>query len=256
MGSKPERAQRKPGDVDPEFAPMSDDLALRRRVERQINKQNEFRLSLGAYIVGTLGLSVLFIGLGVAWIAGVVALGWGAGVAVHGIDTYYQTGPRAARRLARMHQAFRDAYGPDWYDTASVRQLDKIRRRVDEPINKRKEFFMHLAVFLCIIPMLWLIYGALTPDLPIPWPLLATLGWGAALLLHGLYSLPSIRQSDVVEREMDRQRSLIAEAGGDIEKPKRSRPDEPLALDEDGELTDDMLEIIERERHSSSRRSR
>jgi len=237
---------------DVEFAPLSDDGALRRRVERQLNKRREFMIDLGAYIVVNAGLLIAFSATGMFWIAATVALGWGAGLAAHGIDTYYQTGRRAANRLARMHQAFRETYGPDWYETATPKQLQVIRKRVDDPICKRKEFYMHAAVFACIIPMLWLLYFTLTPEI-ILWPLIAMAGWGFGLIGHGATVFASNRQEDAVMREMDRQRALLAHADWDGEKPKNDFRDDDARLDEDGELTDSMAREIEREIQRSRR---
>ncbi|MBL8146258.1 MAG: 2TM domain-containing protein [Anaerolineae bacterium] len=250
--NRPSRHSTTLAQYDDEFAPLSDNAALRRRVERQLNKRREFMISLGAYIVINAGLLVAFGAAGMLWIAGVVALGWGAGVAAHGIDTWYQTGRRAAGRLAGMHQAFRDAYGPDWYETATPKQLQAVRRRVDEPINKRKEFAMHAAVFALIIPMLWLLYFTLTPDI-IMWPLIAMAGWGFGLLGHGVSVFASNRQEDAVAREMERQRALIDAAQWDGEKAKNDFREDGARLDEDGELTDSMAREIEREINRSRR---
>lgn len=241
-----------PARYDDEFAPLSDNAALRRRVERQLGKRREFMIDLGAYVIINAGLLVAFGAAGMLWIAGVVALGWGAGVAAHGIDTYYQTGRRAANRLARMHQAFREAYGPDWYETATPKQLQVIRRRVDDPINKRKEFYMHAAVYACIIPLLWLVYFSLTPTM-ILWPLIAMAGWGFGLLGHGASVFASNRQEDAVAREMERQRALLSYAEWDGEKPKNDFREDGAHLDEDGELTDSMAREIEREIQRSRR---
>lgn len=222
---------RMPSPQDDELAPLSDNGALRRRVERQMDKRNEFRLSLAAYVIANAVLIVALGSAGQLWIAGIIALGWGAGVAIHGIDTYTQTGRRAARTQALAQQAFREAYGPDWATTASRKQLRATYDRAVQPVNQRKEFAMHLAAYLCIIPMLWLIFLA-TAITGFPWPALVMTGWGLGLIGHGLSIRWNERATGSVEREMERQRRLIAEAGGEPVKRKNGG----WALAEDGEL--------------------
>jgi hypothetical protein len=239
---------RMPSPRDDELAPISDNAALRRRVERQMAKRNEFRLSFVAYVLVNAGLLVVLGSTGMLWLAGIIALGWGAGVAVHGIDTWYQTGRRAARTQARAQQAFRDAYGPNWAKKASRKQLRAVYDRAVQPVNQRKEFAMHLAAYLCVIPLLWLLFLA-ADVVSFPWPGLVMAGWGLGLIGHGLSIRWNDSVSNSVEREMERQRALIAET--DNEPAKRKNED--WALGADGELPDALAAELERVQKQSRR---
>jgi membrane protein required for beta-lactamase induction len=58
----------------------------------------------------------------------------------------------------------------------------EIRRRVEQRLNKRKEFLIHLMVFAAINLGVWGIWWLFTQG--IPWPLLLSLPWGAGLAAH------------------------------------------------------------------------
>lgn len=234
-----ERALNEEDRVDDELAPLSDERALRRRVERQLNKRKEFNTHLVSYAIVNALLAGLFFTLGIPWVAGIVALAWGSGLAAHAVDTYYQTGKRAAIRTARVQQAFRDDYGPRWDETASQADLRRTLKRVDEPFAKRREFISHLVVFAAINAMLWWIYLSVMPG-DFPWPLFATGFWGVGLVAQALEVLSSKRRQPNIEREVERQRRLLEEAQWGSEKPKNDdRASEDVAamqIGPDGEL--------------------
>lgn len=258
MAKRASSTQRraKPAQSDDEFAPLSDDEALRRRVIRQVNKRREFQTHLIIFLAFNALFLVVFTAIDIPWVAAVILFGWGSGLAAHGVDTWYQTGRRATNRLARMHQAFRDAYGPDWHETASVQQLRAIRKRLDDPINKRKEFYMHAAVYLCTIVSLWLVYFMATPD-GFLWPLVVMAGWGLGLLGHAFEAFSHGRSESTIEQEMERQRAQLEAAQYGSEKPKndfREADDQPaLTVGPDGELVEPDAETDER---ATTRRAR
>jgi hypothetical protein len=237
--------------IEDEIAPLSDETALRRRVTRQIKKRREFRSHLVIYIAINLMFFVFFAALGIPWVAGIIALSWGSGLAAQAIDLYYDTGKRAAARLTRMHQAYRDAYGPHWADDATREQLVRLRQETDGPTQKRSELAQHAAVFVCINLMLWFLYLVLMPE-SFPWPLLVTGFWGLGLAGHinEIFSKP--RSDKAVEAEIERQRALLAEAAWDGEKPKndfRDAEDEPsLTVGPDGELVELPDDRVKRKR--------
>lgn len=249
--SRPRRSD--PAETDDEFAPLSDNEALRRRVIRQVDKRREFQTHLVVFIAFNALFIVVFTMMGIPWVAAIILLGWGSGLAAHGIDTYYQTGRRAATRLARMQQAFRDAYGPDWYETASTSQLQAIRKRLDDPVNKRKDFYIHAAVYAIIITMLWMFWFTLTPD-AIMWPLIVMGGWGLGLIGHAFDAFAPGRSNRALEQEMERQRALIEEAQWGGKKPKNDftgAGHEPaMTVGPDGELValDDEAEAKQKRR--------
>ena len=272
-------------ETDDDLAPPGDDAALRRRVERQMKKRSDFWKNAIAYAI-VIPLMWIVFGFSSGIIAGefgttfpfniaanfpwplIVMLGWGAGLAGDAIETYQKTGKRAARRLANLHAEFRADFGPQWYRTASRKQLKAVRRSVDKPIKQRIDFYKNIASFAFIIPMLWVIYGVSSgfiagefgTDFPFnvatqfPWPLIVMLFWGLDIAKNGYSVIAGRRQETAIEREMERQRSLAGHDEWDDEKPKNDfyDSDEPR-LTEDGELTDSMVREIEREIRRSRR---
>lgn len=226
--------------IDDELLPSSDEAALRRRAERQINKRKEFRTHLLSFVVVNVLLTGMFFMFGIPWVGGIVALAWGAGLMVHGVDTCYQTGARAAIRTAHAQRAFRDDYGPRWYETASRAELRRTLKRVEEPFIKRREFASHLAVFIAINILLWLIYLSVTPD-SFPWPLAVTGFWGLGLAAQGVEVLFSSRRQSDIEREVKRQRRLMEDAQSGRQKRKNDdleRGAAAMQIGPDGELID------------------
>ena len=242
---------------DPDLLPSDDESAIRMRVEQQFNKRKEFFGHLIAYCLVMPVLWVVF-GLtgpifGLPWPL-IVMLGWGAGLAAHAVETFYTTGRRARRQLNTIHDAFYSAYGDEW-PKADRKELRRIRGRAVQLINKRREFFQHLAVYALINTMLWIIYGTssslpligdIVGSIPFPWPLIVMFGWGIGLVYNGFEALSAGSRENAVQREIERERDRL-DAG---EKPKRERrPDNSASvrLTEDGELTDSMVEEINNE---------
>ena len=264
-----------PKDID--LLPLDDEEAIRKRVEEQLNKRKEFMIHLmvffpviiAMWIVYSTGLPANFVSevsdnpdlvnlFGFPWPL-IVALGWGAGLAAHGVETYYATGRRANTRLRAIHNELYRVYGPDWRKANSKEQR-KVRNRVNDMYNKRKEWIQHLVVFICINIMLWLIY--LFSGGGFAWPVLVTVGWGVGLLAHGIeYRSHGTREKAITEA-IERERDMIYET----EKPKRERRSDSkrgapevrgspeVRLTEDGEFTDSMIQELEDE--AKSKRSR
>ncbi|MBL8146257.1 MAG: protein kinase [Anaerolineae bacterium] len=262
-------------EADDDIAAPGDDAALRRRVERQIKKKNGLWKNLLAYVVVIpimwmiYGFSSGIVGpdatLPLAltqfpWPA-IVMLGWAAGLAGDAIETYHRTGARAARRIARLHEAFRAEYGPQWYRNAPRKELKSIRKRLDKPYKKRIDFYKNIANFSFIIPMLWVIYGFssrfITAEITggdpavaitsFPWPLIVMFFWGMNIVSDGLSVRSTARTESAVEREMERQRSMADPAEWPDEKAKNDTREDGTRIGEDGELTDSLAREIERE---------
>ncbi|MCC6804109.1 MAG: 2TM domain-containing protein, partial [Anaerolineae bacterium] len=256
---------------DPDFMPLDDEEAIRKRIEVQFSKRREFFGHLVAYVTVNLFLLALF-GTGIVQnivgdmggilnfpIVPVVMLAWGSGLAAHAIETYYVTGQRAASRLNAIQDEFYREFGPDWR-RANRKDLRRVRDRVNAALNKRREFVQHLAVYLCINVMLWVIFfaSASVPFLSFaggfPWPLIVMLGWGIGLVSHGFEAITSISRERAISRAVERERDRLYDA----EKPKRDRdltdPSDrsfeargtrDVRLTEDGEFTDSMIADIE-----------
>lgn len=226
--------------LEEDLAPLSDDDALRRRVERQLRKRGEFRQHVAVFVAVNVLLLALFVAIGIPWVSAVIALSWGSGLAAHAIEVYFDSGKRAATRLARIHQAFRDSYGPRWHENATQAQLVRVRERVDGPVTKRRELLQHAAVYTAINAMLWFVYATIMPG-GFPWPLFVSGFWGLGLAGHVVEVRGKPQTDRDVEREVERQRALIEQAQWGDEKPKNDFlvDEEPtLTVGPDGELVE------------------
>ena len=248
-------AQNFDPEKDIDLLPLDDEAAIRRRVETQLNKRKEFSIHLVVFVL-VIALQWIIYGLtnifGFPWPL-LVMFGWGAGLAAHAIETYYTTGERARNRLEAIHDELYRVFGENW-QRENRKELRKVRDRVNESINKKREWFQHLAVFIPINIMLWMIFGLSGGGFP--WPLLVLLGWGIGLAGHGIEFLSHNSRESAISRAVEQERDRLYNG----EKPKRDRsPREPrsesnVRLTEDGELTDSMVQQYEDE--AKSRRSR
>jgi membrane protein required for beta-lactamase induction len=74
----------------------------------------------------------------------------------------------------------------------------EIRRRVEQRLNKRKEFLIHLMVFAAINLGVWGVWWFFKG---IPWPLLLSLPWGAGLAAHFIDTYDQVSSSQAAARE-------------------------------------------------------
>lgn len=273
------------GGRDDELAPPDDPAALRRRAERQVKKRNEFFGHLSAYVIVNILLWMIFGFTNGGEFFGpdfpfntfpwplIVMFGWGSGLVAHSIETFYETGKRAARRIVRIHQEFEHVYGPRWWQAASKQELRKLRKRVEEPMKKWQEFFSHLGVYVMINIMLWMIFGFSSgfTEVSFPWPLIVMLGWGVGLVANLFEVLGTRGNQRAVDRQIEAE---MAERYGRSEKAKRKNEDFSFEDDEavsladigvdddygvrltgDGELTESMVQDLN-ERSRGRRRDR
>lgn len=244
---------------------MPGETGIRRRVEQEMKKRGEFLGHLAAYFVVNTILWVIFgasagdgDGTSFPWPL-IVSLGWGSGLAAHAVDVFFETGARLKRRIRAVQDAALREYGDDWDQIISGKAFKEIRRRAEQPFKKRQEFFSHVAVFVSINTMLWVIFGAGGADgdgSRFPWPLIPMLGWGFGLLMHAIESFGSInrerRLDAAVAREIEKERQRDYE----LEKPKRERRERGIRLNSEGELTDSYADELKEnpKRRINSRR--
>ena len=62
---------------------------------------------------------------------------------------------------------------------------DRLRRKVEKRIEERNDFYTHLAIYVSVNLMLWVIYF-LTSFPDSPWPIWPTMGWGIGIVAHGM----------------------------------------------------------------------
>jgi len=138
-------------------------------------------------------------------------------------------------------------------------QLDyaEIRRRAEQRVTKRKEFMMHLAIYILVNIGLWIAFlfigGLIQQTWPLLIPLLSTIGWGLGVAIHGVVNYFETAGMDTI-RDREYQRELEREMrrrGIDdpalLDKPKR---DQVVRLSDDGEL------LYEEEEQPNRRASR
>ncbi len=255
--------------ADLDLLPLDDEQAIRRRVEYQFKKRGEFFGHLVAFIFVNILLWAIFSNDLVSKVTTdptalaaakfpwpmIVTLGWGSGLAAHFVEVIYETGRRARRRAETIQMEFQRTFGDDW-PRADRKELRRVRRRVEQAYNKRREFFQHFVVYVLINLMLWMIYGqslAMTfgigdamRSVPFPWPIFVTLGWGIGLVINGFQALTAGSHERAISRAVERERRQLY---GD-EKRKRvvvpaTADDRRVRLTEDGEFTDSLVEELD-----------
>src|SRR5258708_19266119 len=121
-----------------------------------------------------------------------------------------------------------------------------LRKRIEIRHRDRNAFYYHLASYLGVQLLLWVIFFTADSHDPVPWPLFVAFAWGIGLVAHGLRvyqnSLPAInRREGRIQREMELEKMRLGLANDAYEKPKR---DHAVRLSDDGELipSDDTAE--------------
>jgi hypothetical protein len=249
-----------------------DDQGARKRAEHQINKRKEF---FGHAVAYALVMPMMAIGnsVGIGFTDGdiptfwpVVALAWGSGLLAHGIETYYETGARLARRTRSVQDALYARFGAEWRraDKNMRKEVRKVRKQVEKPFTDKREFLQHAAAYVLINLMMWFIYfdfGSNWNEIQtVPWPLFVMVGWGLGLFSDGMSKLRQNSREATIAREMARERELLGGSGklkndhvglDDIER----QMDGSVRLTPDGEFTDSMVsEMLESDRARSQRR--
>lgn len=214
------------------------DEEIRRRAEQRLNKRREL-------LIHAVVFALINAALWLAWIFGrgiigdpavenfpaplIVLLGWGAGLAGHAVDVYYNT---ARRALETRERAVRDylmeVYGTSDSAELSPQDYKRARQTAEKHYRQRAEFAIHLAVFIPINIMLWLIWLGSTdiiddPDVTnFPFPIIVMLGWGAGLFGHAAHvygeRMGSTSREGALQREIERERELLY---GEVSKAKR-----------------------------------
>ncbi|NDJ61128.1 MAG: protein kinase [Chloroflexi bacterium] len=225
-------------------------LSLRRRLEWEFKKRNEFWIHALIFLIINGGLMLVFFGVMPQLAAAfrdefgsqpwplIVVFAWGSGLLAHAVETYHETGHRASERARRIRAALRDSFGPDW-SNAERNDLKRVRRRVEAPDKKRVEFAQHFVVYLMINAMLFAIFrmtqGLNIPDMldgdfvmgaiDFPWPILVTIFWGVGLMAHFFEVRAAVRREGVIDRaiERERRRQMRLDLREEKRKNKRKR---------------------------------
>lgn len=241
------------------------DIENEEAIRKRLKKQNEERIGFFAHaaiytviIFGMFGSQFISPGEDFFWPM-IPALAWGAGLAAHGLETYFNTGERERRRIRAVNNEYHLLYGENWR-RVSKKELKKVRNRVLEPFKQRHEFMQHAVVFVLINLMLLYINFSTTQDFP--WALIPMAGWGIGLGAHFFETFVSHKPGKSLENAVERERALLANEK--FKNDRKYKNDEYITddrdfdaaevevrLTDDGEFTDSTIQQME-----SSQRNR
>ena len=141
-----------------------------------------------------------------------------------------------------------------------------IRRRVQKKLKARSEFLQHLAVYLSINAMLWIIWAAARGGFP--WPIFVSASWGIGILSQYIdYYYKHGRGADQGEAEVASEITRRMRLAG-ADKGKRGQFDydeesvletddigaRRLRLNDDGELSDSFVQELDRDENADEQR--
>lgn len=127
--------------------------------------------------------------------------------------------------------------------------IEAIRRRAEKKLQARREFNMHLVIYILVNLGIWAVWaiipfildqiGIVMNDFPfsllaLPWPLAVMFGWGIGLIAHWMKVYYEAgrgveARERFIQREIERERARLGHL--DFEKPKRR-----ARLSDDGEV--------------------
>ena len=89
---------------------------------------------------------------------------------------------------------------------------EEIRNKATQKVRVKMSFFIHLTVYLLVNAFLWIIWlvtsGGPTASM---WPLFPTIGWGIAIVIHGITTFAF--HSDWEDREVEKEISRMKKSG-------------------------------------------
>ncbi len=218
--------------------PEIDRNEIRRRVEKYYNQRKEWFIHLTVFIVVNAVLWGIWLGTS-GWIGldfpvpMIVLLGWGAGLAGHGVEVASHSPDRMMRIDRAAHDQMDKIYGPGWDSITDKADYDRVYKLAYKRYRQKAELAIHLAVYLAITLMLWVIWLAVGAG-TLPFPLIVMGGWGVGLAGHAAsVYFDSARASEARERAVE---EAISRYNAGYEKPKKRKREQLLT--DDGELLD------------------
>ena len=85
---------------------------------------------------------------------------------------------------------------------------DDLRRQAEARVDRIEAFRIHLAIYVAVNALLWLIWAYTGATTNSPWPVFVTLGWGIGIVAHwwSVYGHSADRREARVQAEIDRLR--------------------------------------------------
>ncbi len=233
-----------------EYIDDDSDDAIRRRVEKRLKMRGEFiGHELGFAIINIILWALWFTGLDFGWQFPwplIVSLSWGAGLIAHATETFFRPFARPQAVQRSVAREMEQLHGVDWQHSASEEQYHGTYQKVYKRFDTRADFVTHLATFVPLNILAWLLWmGGVTLGLG-GWPLILTGLWGLGLLIHGIQVFYTASES-LLQREIERE---MASYSDDMKlKRKRKNADERvMRLSDDGELVEMELDEVERQK--------
>lgn len=233
---------------------MVDADEIRRRVDQYYSGRSEFIIHLIVFLMINIvlwGIWAFMRGLpesgSVFAFPLIVTLGWGAGLAGHGIEVRSKSPARLAAIDRTVEAQMEAVHGLDWREVTTADDYERLRQEAHKRFRQNTEFGIHFAVYALINLALWFIWAMVSDGTLMPFPLIIMGFWGAGLAAHAA-SIYFDSSRTVTARERAVQQALA----GDLETKKKKRAAQPQTI-----LTDDgeQLEIIEDEWERENRLS-
>jgi len=135
---------------------------------------------------------------------------------------------------------------------ASLPEEERIRRRIHKRLQARKDYWVHLSIYVMVNLMLWLIWFLVMPG-QFMWPFIVTAGWGIGLVAHTIdyymeYGGGHNKLDEMMQREVERElQRRYGDTHADKAKNESPLDEESVAaqrvrLSEDGEFTESFVE--------------
>ncbi len=232
-----------------EFIDDDSDAAIRRRVEKRLKMRGEFLgHELAFAIINVIAWALWYSGLDFGWQFPwplIVSLAWGSGILSHAAETFYRPFARPQAVQRAVAREMEQLHGADWQHSASEEQYHGTYQKVYKRFDTRSDFATHLAAFVPLNVLAWLLWiGGVTIGLG-GWPLIFTGLWGLGLAIHGIQVFYTASEG-LLRREIERE---MAQYSDDVKlKRKRKNVEERVvSLSDDGELVEMELDESERQ---------
>ncbi len=108
-------------------------------------------------------------------------------------------------------------------------RLEKAQKRV----AAKKEFFIHLLTFCCVMPALFVVNFMVTPEFW--WIVFPLIGWGMGLIGHyvSAFGIPGVIGRDWERKELEKEMDRLDEEEGILyEEEEDTLPEDQLELKE------------------------
>lgn len=244
-------------DQEKDWAHLSQNEIIRRRLKNRQGEQIGFLAHLLPYLAVNLGIIIGGLSDGGGLTSFITALAWGAGLAAHGLNVYYQSGRKIEQLYGGFYEHMEEEYGLNWQQTLDdetiLEQWEAAKNRKDQWLGYR----IHGAIFALINTMMWFIWGSSVMEAGefiFMWPLITTLAWGLGLVMHGIqinFEMAINRDANSIAAELAMMDGSSHRAPRPAKQKNRApQHDGEIRLTADGEFTESMAGELEQPRQA------